>query len=87
MLPDVNRRFAIALLAAAGLVSISACSGGGTPEGTASNGNILLRGNGAEPDSLDPQRARSVESQRILRDLCEGLTTLAKDACTAPGVA
>jgi oligopeptide transport system substrate-binding protein len=83
----VNRRFAIALLAAAGFASISACSGGGAPEGAASNGNILLRGNGAEPDSLDPQRARSVESQRILRDLCEGLTTLAKDASTAPGVA
>lgn len=81
------RRAAIALLAAAGLLSITACSGGGAPEGAASSANILLRGNGAEPDSLDPQRARSVESQRILRDLCEGLTTLAKDASTAPGVA
>ncbi len=48
---------------------------------------MLLRGNGAEPDSLDPQKARSNESQTILRDLCEGLTTLAKDASVAPGVA
>lgn len=48
---------------------------------------VLLRGNGAEPDSLDPQKARSIESQTILRDLCEGLTTLAKDASVAPGVA
>ena len=48
---------------------------------------VLLRGNGAEPDSLDPQKARSNESQTILRDLCEGLTSLAKDASVAPGVA
>ncbi|HEX7417271.1 MAG TPA: ABC transporter substrate-binding protein, partial [Steroidobacteraceae bacterium] len=48
---------------------------------------ILLRGNGVEPDSLDPQKARSAEAQTILRDLCEGLTTLAKDASAAPGVA
>ena len=47
----------------------------------------LLRGSGAEPDSLDPQKARSVESQGILRDLCEGLTTLDKSAGVAPGVA
>ena len=26
------------------------------------SGNILLRGNGPEPDSLDPQKARTVES-------------------------
>jgi oligopeptide transport system substrate-binding protein len=48
---------------------------------------ILLRGSGAEPDSLDPQKARSVESQNVLRDLCEGLTTLDKAAGVAPGVA
>lgn len=46
-----------------------------------------MRGAGAEPDSLDPQKARSVESQTILRDLCEGLTTLDKRAGAAPGVA
>ena len=47
----------------------------------------LIRGGGADPDSLDPQRARSVEAQTILRDLCEGLTTLDKTAAPAPGVA
>jgi oligopeptide transport system substrate-binding protein len=46
-----------------------------------------LRGAGAEPDSLDPQKARSVDAQGILRDLCEGLTSLNKDAGVAPGVA
>jgi oligopeptide transport system substrate-binding protein len=68
---------------------LSACSGGNSSTGGASSsgGMVLLRGNGPEPDSLDPQRARSNESQTILRDVCEGLTTLAKDASPAPGVA
>lgn len=48
---------------------------------------VLLRGIGAEPDSLDPQQARSVEGQRVLRDICEGLTTLDKSGAVAPGVA
>ena len=48
---------------------------------------MLLRGSGADPDSLDPQRARSNEAQTILRDLCEGLTTLDKTAAVAPGAA
>ncbi len=72
------------------LLLLTACSGGSASGGAsagAAQANILLRGNGPDPDSLDPQRARSVESQTVLRDLCEGLTTLAKDASTAPGVA
>jgi oligopeptide transport system substrate-binding protein len=65
------------------LALLAGCShsGGSDAAGT------LLRGGGAEPDSLDPQKARSVESQGILRDLCEGLTTLDKTAGVAPGVA
>ena len=74
------------LAGAAALLLLSACSGGSAPSG-ASVGNILLRGNGPDPDSLDPQRARAVGAQTVLRDLCEGLTTFAKDASTAPGVA
>ena len=48
---------------------------------------ILVRGVGPEPDSLDPQKARTTESQTILRDLCEGLTSLDKSAAAAPGAA
>ena len=48
---------------------------------------ILVRGAGPDPDSLDPQRARGFEAQSILRDLCEGLTTLDAHAAVAPGVA
>jgi oligopeptide transport system substrate-binding protein len=70
-----------------GALVLAGCSGGGGASQAAARGDILLRGNGPDPDSLDPQRARSVEAQNVLRDLCEGLTTLAKDAGTAPGVA
>jgi oligopeptide transport system substrate-binding protein len=48
---------------------------------------ILVRGGGPDPDSLDPQKARGFEAQSIVRDLCEGLTTLDKHAQVAPGVA
>lgn len=48
---------------------------------------ILLRGNGPEPDSLDPQKARSNEGQQILRDLYECLTSIDKDGGVVPGVA
>src|SRR5262249_15282694 len=57
------------------------------PPGSSAASVILQRGVGPEPDSLDPQKARSAESQTILRDLCEGLTTLDRNAAPAPGIA
>jgi oligopeptide transport system substrate-binding protein len=48
---------------------------------------ILLRGNGPDPDSLDPHKARSTESMTVLRDLFEGLTRLDKNAATVPAAA
>ncbi len=53
----------------------------------AAHESILMRGNSAEPDSLDPQKARTFEAQEILRDLYECLTSVAKDGGVAPGVA
>lgn len=47
----------------------------------------LRRGNGAEPESLDPHQARSVPAANILRDLYEGLTSIAPDGEVEPGVA
>src|SRR5687768_5117969 len=58
-------------------VALLACSKSPESDGAAKP-SILLRGNGPDPDSLDPQRARSIESQNVLRDLCEGLTTLSQ---------
>ena len=85
MIPGVLQRIALA----AALLSIAACSRSPETNTTAAAppAPTLLRGAGPEPDSLDPQKARSVESQGILRDLCEGLTTLDKTAGVAPGVA
>jgi oligopeptide transport system substrate-binding protein len=48
---------------------------------------ILLRGNGPDPDSLDPHKARSTESMTVLRDLFEGLTRLDRNAATIPAAA
>jgi oligopeptide transport system substrate-binding protein len=72
-----------ALLLAALL--LSGCSR--SPQGETAANAILVRGGGPEPDSLDPQKARGFEAQTILRDLCEGLTTLDKAGHVAPGVA
>ena len=40
---------------------------------------VLRRGNGAEPESLDPQLARSEGALTLLRDLYEGLTAIGAD--------
>jgi len=48
---------------------------------------IVYRGNGEEPETLDPHRAVGVPSTRILRDLFEGLTTESADGDVIPGVA
>jgi len=81
-----------AAVATLALVALAACSpgGGGPSPGAASpapEGPTLVRGGGPDPDSLDPQKARGVEAQSVVRDLCEGLTTLDHHAAPAPGVA
>jgi oligopeptide transport system substrate-binding protein len=48
---------------------------------------VLHKGNGAEPQTLDPHRAEGVPSSNILRDLFEGLITEAPDGTLMPGVA
>ena len=83
-----------AALSAAATATLIACLAGCTrsQEGPAGSGAapqaaMLVRGGGPDPDSLDPQKARGFEAQSILRDLCEGLTTLDRNAAVAPGVA
>ena len=48
---------------------------------------IVRRGNGEEPETLDPHRAQGVPAAHILRDLFEGLTTESADGDIIPGVA
>ncbi|HSN70145.1 MAG TPA: peptide ABC transporter substrate-binding protein [Steroidobacteraceae bacterium] len=79
----------------AALVLVAACSGPdeSTPSATADAASateslrILRRGNGPEPETLDPQKARQDSSLNILRDLFEGLTSLDRDANVVPGAA
>lgn len=86
---------ALPCLGVIALGAIAACSrapnsGDAGATGSAAlppNAIILLRGGGPEPDTLDPQRARSIEAQTILRDICEGLTLLNKKAEAIPGTA
>jgi oligopeptide transport system substrate-binding protein len=50
--------------------------------------SILIRGNGAEPESLDPHLATSVSAGNILINLYEGLTRLNPETLEAePGMA
>lgn len=48
---------------------------------------VLRRGNGEEPRTLDPHRSQGVPAGNILRDLFEGLTTEAPDGEVIPGAA
>lgn len=49
--------------------------------------SVLHRGNGSEPQSLDPHKSEGVPSANIQRDLFEGLITEAPNGDLVPGVA
>jgi ABC-type oligopeptide transport system substrate-binding subunit len=81
-------RAALAWAALAGVLALGGCSPGsapGRPAGAAAE--LLRRGNGPEPDSLDPQRARTDSAANILRDAYEGLASLDAEARPVPGAA
>ena len=48
---------------------------------------VVHRGNGQEPETLDPHQAVGLPSAHILRDLFEGLTTESADGKVIPGAA
>lgn len=61
---------------------------GGRPlERVLADSQVLHRGNGEEPQTLDPHLAEGVPTSNILRDLFEGLTTIAPDGRIVPGAA
>jgi oligopeptide transport system substrate-binding protein len=80
---------------AAAVLSLLVACGGGQPAPTPGAGQVagaadpstLRRGNGPEPDTLDPQRARTDAAFNILRDLFEGLTAVGPDGAAVPGAA
>lgn len=57
------------------------------PEITAAGEVVLRKGNGAEPQTLDPHRAQGVPEANILRDLYEGLVCESPDGRLIPGAA
>ena len=87
MMRSATRALVVLLVSFAALNGCSRAPSGRSAGGTAHGGAILLRGLGSEPDSLDPQKARADEAQRVLRDVCEGLTTLDESGSVAPGIA
>ena len=79
---NVTRR---RMLAAPLALALSAC--GQRDKAGGKQSAILMRGNGPDPDSLDPHKARANEAMVVLRDLFEGLTRLDKNAATVPAAA
>jgi len=70
------------LLAAACLALL----GCGASDGV-DNGSVLHRGLATDPESLDPQLARSMQAANVLRDIGEGLLSYTPDGQLVPGSA
>jgi oligopeptide transport system substrate-binding protein len=81
--------------AAIAALALASCGGGGdkSPQpaaaapATKADATTLKRGNGPEPDTLDPQRARTDGAFNILRDVFEGLTAVGPDGSAVPAAA
>ena len=81
-------RFSVVILLAAGLLALGACQGGKPQRPPCPAGKVCLEyGNGAEPLSLDPQKANLIDEFNIIGDLIVGLTTDAPDAKPIPALA
>jgi ABC-type oligopeptide transport system substrate-binding subunit len=77
----------IAACALAALLAAAAVFTACTPGTGDAAVNELRRGNGSEPDSIDPQLARMEAAMTILRDSYEGLISMAADGSPVPGAA
>ncbi len=96
MAADVTRRATLrsALVALGALLLVGCGHRDGTSSGQAAapgaaavERTVLRRGNGPEPDTVDPQLARTDGSFNILRDLFEGLTAVGADGLPVPAAA
>lgn len=73
---------------AAGVCLLLAVAGAGPAAGQElAAEQVLRRGNGAEPSTLDPHKVTGVAGSNILRDLFEGLVAEAPDGELVPGAA
>jgi len=87
----MNRRVcAYAILAAVVLTASTACERKSAVEAEYDSlppAVVLRRGNGGDPQTLDPARAEDVQAFRVLLDLYEGLVVADADGEIIPGVA
>ena len=83
---NLRRGLAIFALIAAGLGAAWYFAARETPQAAATS-QELRRGNGTEPDSIDPQLARMESAMTILRDCYEGLISMAPDGSIVAGAA
>ena len=93
------RSAALALLAVALAAAVATCGRGDGGDASRTNAtgpdgaakaavrDTLRRGNGPEPETLDPQRARTDSAFNILRDLFEGLTAIGPQGKPVPAAA
>jgi oligopeptide transport system substrate-binding protein len=83
------RRLAALVVAAAAGLLLSGCGAGLPNADQGVEQGVLLFGNGAEPKTLDPQRATGVTENRIISVLIEGLIAYhpTDDNLPEPGVA
>ena len=65
--------------------TLSACDTG--PDQAGNTTSSIIRGNGGEPGSLDPQIASDIHAFNILLDLYEGLVTESASGSLVPGTA
>src|SRR5476651_1343298 len=86
--PSIRLRRASAALALGGVLLAGAVEAAIVPPGVQlAAKQELVRNNGTEVETLDPNVAESVPANTVARDLFEGLTATRADGETVPGVA
>lgn len=77
-----------ALTLAASIMAVTSANAAIVPAGTQlAKVQELVRGNGSEPASIDPQKVEGVPGSNITKDLFEGLVTQDAEGNTIPGQA
>lgn len=79
------KRFAA--IAALATLLVAGCGGSSPDASQVAQAQVLRRGLGGQPGSLDPQRAEDAFSYDVLRDLYEGLTVSGPTGEVLPGAA
>jgi len=83
-----NRRIALLGGAAVATGAYFALSGPDRPSRRkVTDARTFLRGNAAEPETLDPNLSSGIQESEIMGDLMVGLTTLDAKARSIPGMA